>query len=212
MKKITLFAAIAAAAVFGFVACQKADAPAEVAPQEEEIQAQEPYVKDVAQVHNQVPEKPEVKDAANKVVLDINKGSDWHHMSLAVSGTNADGKPVEYVSGEVGLIKGENYPLEIDLKLLVGGAIPVTGTLEPVGLGINFSKALLAKTDEDCDKYLEKANKRINVSIMGMMTLSLMRAEDAEGARKIDLFLVSPNPEDEPVALSSLLEMLLPKE
>ena len=62
------------------------------------------------------------------------------------------------------------------------------------------------------DKYLEKANKGINVSIMGIMTLALMRTQDAEGARKIDLFLVSANPEDEPVALSSLLELLMPKE
>ena len=213
MKKITLFAAIAAAAVFGFAACQKAEAPAEMAPQEEEIQAQEPSVKAVAKMLNQVAEAPEVQDAVKKLVLDINKGSDWHHLTLAVSGTNADGKPVEYVSGEVGLIKGESRLLEIDLKLLVGGVMPVTGTLEPVGVSFYLSKALLAKTDEDCDKYLEKANKGINVSIMGgMMTLALMRTQDAEGARKVDLFLLSNNPEDEPVALSSLLELLMPKE
>ena len=36
--------------VFGFAACQKAEAPAEMAPQEEEIQAQEPSVKAVAQM------------------------------------------------------------------------------------------------------------------------------------------------------------------
>ena len=210
MKKITLFAAIAAAAVFGFAACQKAeDAPA----QQEEIQAEEPTVKAVAKVLNQTAEEPEVQDAVKKLVWDINKGSDWHHMSLAVSGTNADGNPVEYVSGEVGLIKGESCLLEIDLNLVVGGMIPIAGTVEPVGLGINFSKALLAKTDEDCDKYLEKANKGINVSIMGgMMTLALKRTQDEAGARKIDLFLVSANPEDEPVALSSLLALLMPKE
>ena len=212
MKKITLFAAIAAAGVFGFAACQKAEAPAEMAPQEEEIQAQEPSVKAVAKMLNQVAEAPEVQDAVKKLVLDINKGSDWHHLTLAVSGTNADGKPVEYVSGEIGLIKGESRLLEIDLKLLVGGVIPLTGTLEPVGVSFYLSKALLAKTDEDCDKYLEKANKGINVSIMGIMTLALMRTQDAEGARKVDLFLLSNNPEDEPVALSSLLELLMPKE
>ena len=56
------------------------------------------------------------------------------------------------------------------------------------------------------------ANKGINVSIMGIMTLALMRTQDAEGARKVDLFLLSNNPEDEPVALSSLLALLMPKE
>ena len=211
MKKFSLFAAIAAATIFGFVACQKAEnAPA---PQEqEEIQVQEPSVKAVAKMLNQVAEAPEVQDAVKKLVLDINKGSDWHHLTLAVSGTNANGKPVEYVSGEVGLIKGESRLLEIDLKLLVGGVMPLTGTLEPVGVSFYLSKALLAKTDDACDKYLEKANKGINVSIMGIMTLALMRTQDAEGARKVDLFLLSNNPEDEPVALSSLLELLMPKE
>ena len=193
MKKFSLFAAIAAATIFGFVACQKAEnAPA---PQEqEEIQVQEPSVKAVAKMLNQVAEAPEVQDAVKKLVLDINKGSDWHHLTLAVSGTNADGKPVEYVSGEVGLIKGESH------------------LLEPVGVSFYLSKALLAKTDDACDKYLEKANKGINVSIMGIMTLALMRTQDAEGARKVDLFLLSNNPEDEPVALSSLLALLMPKE
>lgn len=212
MRKINLFATIAAAAVFGLVACQKAEAPVETTPQEEEIQAEEPSVKAVAKVLNQAAENPEVQDAVKKLIWDIKKGSDWHHLSLNVSGKNADGDPVEYVSGEVGLIKGESRLLEIDLDLKVGGMIPIIGTLEPVGVSFYFSKALLTKTDENCDKYLEKANKGINVSIMGIMTLALMRTQDAEGARKIDLFLVSANPEDEPVALSSLLALLMPKE
>lgn len=213
MKKISLFAAIAATAVFGFASCQKADnAPAEdaIVPQEEVKEAEEPSVKAVAQILNKTAEEPEVQDAVKKLVWDIKKGSDWHHLALSITGKDSDGKPQPYLSGEVGLIKGEQHLLEIDLNLMIGGMIPLVGTLDPVTLGVNFPKALLAKSDQACDKYLLKANEGINVSIFGMMTLALMRTEDENGARKIDLFLVSNNPDDEPVALSSLLALLMP--
>lgn len=204
MKKITLFAAVAAVGILCFAACQKAqDTPA---PQEE-VQEEEPLVKSAAAMLNKAAEEPEVQEAVKQLLLDINKGTDWHHLALAVSGTDEKGDTVNYVSGEVGLIKGEKHLLEVDLNLVVMDVVPVVGTLDPLIIVPNLTKALIAKNDVDCDYYLLQANDGIKVSVFGFMSLALMRTEDEEGLRKIDLFLVAPFAD--PVPLSSVLALLL---
>jgi len=205
MKKISLFAAIAAAAFFGFVACQKAEnAPA---PQEqEEIQVKEPEVKAIARILNETAEQPEVQEAVKQLLLEINKGSDWHHLAFSVSTEDEQGNSKNYVDGEIGLIKGEKHLLELDLNLMVVGFVPIQGSLDLLTIGPNYAKAVLALTDEKCDEYLEKANEGIKIAIFGQMKLALMRTEDEEGNRVIDLFLVGA--EGEAVPLSSILALL----
>ncbi len=204
MKKISLFAAIAAATIFGFVACQKADnVPA---PQEEEIQVKDPDVKAIARILNETAEQPEVQDAVKQLLLEINKGSDWHHIAFSVGAVDELGDSLNYVNGEIGLIKGEKHLLELDLNLMVVGFVPIQGSLDLLAIGPNYAKAVLALTDEKCDEYLEKANEGIKIAIFGQMKLALMRTEDEEGNRVIDLFLVGID--GDPVPLSSILALL----
>lgn len=205
MNKISLYAAIAAATVLGFTACQKAvDTPA---PQEEEVQVEEPEVKSVARILNSVAEEPEVQEAAEYILLDIKKGSDWHHIAVSATGVDEDGEPVNYVTGEVGLVKGEKHLLEVDLDLKVRDYISIAGTLDPATIIPNLTKALLAESDVDCDYYLLQANEGINVTILNYMKFALMRTVDEEGLRIVDLFLVAPD--SEPVAVSKVLTLLL---
>lgn len=204
MNKISLYAAVVAASIIAFTACQKADNTP--APQEE-VQVEEPEVKAVARILNSTAEEPEVQEAIQNLKLDIKKGSDWHHLALNVSGVDEYGNPVNYLSGEVGLVKGDKHLLEVDLDLKVRGFISIAGTLDPVTIVPNLTKALLAESDVDCDYYLLQANEGLNITIMDYMTLSFMRTEDEEGLRIVDLFLVAPYAE--PVALSEVLSLLL---
>lgn len=202
MKKISLFAAIAAATIFGFVACQKVSDP----DQQEIAQAEQPGVKAIARILNETAEQPEVQEAVKNLLLDIKKGSDWHHLAFSVGSVDELGDSVNYVSGEIGLIKGEKHLLELDLNLMVVGFVPIQGSLDLLAIGPNFAKAVLALTDEKCDEYLEKANEGIKIAIFGQMKLALMRTEDEEGNRMIDLFLVGVDAD--PVPLSSILALL----
>ena len=204
MNKISLSAAVVAASVLSFTACQKAvDTPA---PQEE-VQVEEPEVKSVARILNSTAEEPEVLEAVENLLIDIKKGSDWHHMALSVTGVDEEGAPVNYLTGEVGVVRGKDHLLEIDLNLLIRDFITITGTLDPVTIVPNYTKAILAKTDVECDYYLLQANDGLNITILDYMTLSFMRTENEDGLRIVDLFLATPY--SEPVALSEVLALLL---
>lgn len=204
MNKISLYAAIAAVAVFGFSACQKTeDTPA---PQEEVQVEEEPAVKSAARILNSTAEDPEVQEAVGKLLLDISKGKDWHHMALSVAREDEEGNTVNYLSGELGVVRGETHLLEVDLDLMVRDLIPITGTLDLITIVPNYTKALLAKTDLDCDYYLLQANEGIKIKVMGFLEVLFMRTEDEEGSRIVDLFLLEPG--SEPIPLSKVLELL----
>lgn len=203
MNKTSLYAALAAVAVWGFSACQKAvDEPA---PQEEVQEEEVSAVKSAARILNSTAEEPEVQEAVGKLLLDIAKGKDWHHMSLAVARENEQGEPVNYLTGEVGVILGETYFLDVDVNLMVLDVISVTGTLDPITIVTNYTKALLSETDLDCDYYLLQANEGIKVLVMDYMNVALMRTQDEEGSRMVDLFLIAPG--STPIPLTKVLEL-----
>ena len=210
MNRISLFAALAAAVLIGFSACKKVD-NTPVPQQEDQIQAAEPAVKSVAKVLNEVAEEPEVQEAASKILWQISNGSDKHHITVSISAKKDDQEEeTNYVTGEVGIVRGEQGQLEVDLNLMVMGFVPIEGTLDPVAIVTNFTRAILAEEALDCDYYLLQANAGLKLTVMGYMTMQFLRGEDEEGFRTVDLYLVDPEDEEsEPVSLTELLSLLL---
>ena len=187
-------------------ACQKESVPApEENPQEvpaaftPDVRATAAVINDAAQVMAE-----DQEEVLEKILYSFEAGKDSTHLYIEVTrGENC------YVSGELGIVPGERRK-ELDVDIMVGGVIPIAGTVDLLHVARYYAQARLSPTDEGCQKNLDKANEGINILVAEFGVLELAVTRDEENKRVIDLYLVNPeDPEESRASLSALLAFFL---
>lgn len=198
---------IAAIAVLGVAACQKIETP-EVPQEEPEVVAPEQPVaaepekapedlKSVAAVLNDVVEKEEVRLFFKKIYYMIREGDDSRHFEFSVT-PEGDGAK-SYISGSLGLVRGDEHPIVIDIDVNILGQIPIKGQLDFVQVTANYAKAAASLDDMYCEWYLWKASQGLNFTVANSYKLCFLR-KDVDGKRTMKLYAYDPSqPEIEPM-------------
>ena len=188
-------------------ACRSESVPV---PEETPQEATATCIPDVRSTADAVNEAARVmaedqEETLEKIRYSFEAGKDSTHIYIEV--TRGEDR---YVSGELGLVQGPKRK-ELDVDLMVAGAIPVVGTVDFWHVGRYYAQACLSLTDKACQKNLDKANEGIHVLVMGLYTLELGVVRDEEtNKRVIDLFLLDPTaPESARASLRDLLALFL---
>lgn len=205
---------IAAVALLGIAAaCQKVETP--VAQQEEPVvvepqaPAQNLDVKSVATLLDELAEKEEVQIFIKDILVVLKDSDAPLHFDLEVSLKNEQ-KDVTYVSGSLGLDKGEYHPIAIDMNLVVLGMFPVVGQLDLVQVSVNYAKALLSLDDDACDEYLAKASLGLGIAINDTIKFCFLRGVNEYGLRTMSLYIYdATDPTVEPIAVDSLFKTII---
>lgn len=199
---------IAAIAVLGVAACQKIETP-EVPQEEPEVVAPEQPVaaepekapedlKSVAAVLNDVVEKEEVRLFFKKIYYMIREGKDSRHFEFSVT-PEGDGAK-SYISGSLGLVRGDEHPIVIDIDVAIFEQMPIKGQLDFVQVTANYAKAAASCDDMVCEWYLWKASQGLNFTVANSYKLCFLRKEDEKGKRTMKLYAYDPSqPEIEPM-------------
>lgn len=200
---------IAAIAVLGVAACQKIETP-EVPQEEPEVVAPEVAaepeqaptdVKSVAAVLNDVAEKEEVRLFFKKIYYMIREGKDSRHFEFSVT-PEGDGAK-SYISGSLGLVRGDEHPIVIDIDVAIIEMIPIKGQLDFVQVTANYAKAAASIDDMYCEWYLWKASQGLNFTVANGYKLCFLRKEDEKGKRTMKLYAYNPeDPSEEPIPVS----------
>lgn len=202
---------IAAIAVLGVAACQKIETP-EVPQEEPEVVAPEQPVaaepekaaedlNSVAAVLNDVAEKEEVRLFFKKIYYMIREGKDSRHFEFSVT-PEGDGAK-SYISGSLGLVRGDEHPIVIDIDVAIIEMIPIKGQLDFVQVTANYAKAAASIDDMYCEWYLWKASQGLNFTVANGYKLCFLRKEDAKGKRTMKLYAYNPeDPSEEPIPVS----------
>lgn len=202
---------IAAIAVLGVAACQKIETP-EVPQEEPEVVAPEQPVaaepekaaedlNSVAAVLNDVAEKEEVRLFFKKIYYMIREGKDSRHFEFSVT-PEGDGAK-SYISGSLGLVRGDEHPIVIDIDVNILGQIPIKGQLDFVQVTANYAKAAASLDDMYCEWYLWKASQGLNFTVANSYKLCFLRKEDEKGKRTMKLYAYNPeDPSVEPIPVS----------
>ncbi len=203
---------IAAIAVLGVAACQKIETP-EVPQEEPEVVAPEQPVaaepekapedlNSVAAVLNDVVEKEEVRLFFKKIYYMIREGKDSRHFEFSVT-PEGDGAK-SYISGSLGLVRGDDHPIVIDIDVSINllGQIPIKGQLDFVQVTANYAKAAASIDDMYCEWYLWKASQGLNFTVANRYKLCFLRKEDEKGKRTMKLYAYNPeDPSEEPMPI-----------
>ena len=159
MKKSFLF--LAALALVSVAACQKIetpetpDTPEVVAPEEKPETALN--AEEVAYILNDVAEKEEVKLFIKKMIFMVREGNDSRHFEFSVGPQSENNPDLTYISGALGLVRGELHPIVVDMDLMIMSQIPIVGQLDPAQITKNYAKAGLSLDDITCEYYLYQA-------------------------------------------------------
>lgn len=205
MKKSFLF--LATLALVSVAACQKIETPEtqetpEVVAPEEPAVAEKPETalnaEEVAYILNDVAEKEEVKLFIKKMIFMVREGNDSRHFEFSVGPQSEDNPDLTYISGALGLVRGEFHPIVVDMDLMVVSQIPIVGQLDPAQISKNYIKAGLALDDITCEYYLYQASKGLDIAVANTYRLAFLRGEDEKGHRTMDLYVINPNDPDFP--------------
>ena len=201
MKSKVFAMALAAATLFGAVSCNKESEPVPEDNAVEEVAAGDMSVAEAVDILTKSITKEDLEGLS--LFLKSGNTDGFIYLEIAKEGTTM-------VSGEVGMTQGEKRKV-VSLDLSLFSAMPVKGTVDVLGLGVNLAAMkLFLKWDNALEKYLAKANEAIDVVVYGgLYYVAICLVEDAEtGAVGYEPFLLSSMDPSTRISIKDLLSPL----